>query len=498
MKILNKKFIATSAAVLVLFSCSKQLDINTDPNNPALNQGNPKLVFPIALASSIGRIGGDLAILGGIWSQFWTQNTTSNQYKTIDAFDLSKSDYGASWDELYAGSLNDANYIVTKAKENKDWNFYLMGTVLKAYTYQVLVDLYDQVPYTEAFQGASNLQPKFDDGFTVYKGLLAELDTALSKDFDESTVTPGGNADLIFPASDQNWKVDNWINFANTLKLKLYLRMVYAKPAEAEAGIKALYASGANFLNVDASVRVFQDQPDKSNPLYEYNFRKLNTDANLKASTTFLSWLQANSDPRLPFYFQPTTGSTTSYSGINQGDYLNPDPSFNTASKARVAPTDPVDYISLAESNFLQAEALERYFGGVGAKAKYDAGVTASFARYQQNASAFLGAGGKYAYPTSATLEQKIEAIIVQKWASMPNAHALEAYFERNRTGYPRTSLVYSTAATYVPGQFVYPKNAVTAGKFAKRLIFPDSERSKNSNTPAEKTITEKVWWDVR
>jgi hypothetical protein len=361
----------------------------------------------------------------------------------------------------------------------------------------VLVDIYDQVPYTESFGGVGNLQPKFDDGYTVYKGLLAELDTALSKDFSASTNTAGGNADLIFPASDAAWKVNNWIKFANTLKLKLYLRMAYAKPAEAEEGIKALYASGAEFLNVDASVNIFQDQPNKSNPLYEYNFRKLNTDANLKASFTFLSWLQANSDPRIPSYFQPATGTTSTYSSLHQGDFNAPS-SFNSASKARVQATDPVDYISLAESNFLQAEALERYFGGTGAKAKYDAGVRAAFARYSYEASGFIAAGGKYAYPDAGSFEDKLEAIIVQKWASMANSHALEAFFERNRTGYPRTSAVYSTDASYVPGRFVYPKNGITNGLFAKRLIFPDSERSKNSNTPPEKKITEKVWWDVK
>jgi len=497
MKILNIRTISFCAVLLLLFSCKKTFDINRDPNNPSLEQGSPKLVLPAAVASSIGRIGGDLAILGGIWAEFWTQNNTSNQYKNIDQFSLTKTDYGPTWDELYAGALNDAQYVINKAKENADWNYYLMGTVVKAYTYQVLVDLYDQVPYTEAFQGNAGLQPKFDDGYTVYKGLLAELDTALSKNFEASTNTVGGTADLVFPSTDPTWKITNWTNFANTLKLKLYLRMSFAKPAEAETAIKAMYAAGAQFLDVDASVSVFENEPNKSNPLYEYNFRKLNTDANLKASMTFLSWLQANSDPRIPSFYQPATGTTSTYSGLHQGDF-NAGSSFNSASKARVGPTDPVDYISLAESNFLQAEALERYFGGAGAKAKYDAGVMAAFDRYGFDATPFIAAGGKYAYPTSGTLEQKLEAIIVQKWASMADAHALEAFFERNRTGYPRTSTVYSTDASYVPGRFVYPKNAITNGLFAKRLIFPDSERSKNSNTPAEKLITDKVWWDVR
>jgi hypothetical protein len=284
--------------------------------------------------------------------------------------------------------------------------------------------------------------------------------------------------------------------FANTLKLKMYLRMVYAKPAEAEAGIKALYAQGAKFLDKDAMMNKFENSANRANPFYTYNVVQTN-DANVKASVTFLSWLQANNDPRIDNYFKTATNST-SYLGINQGDFLNPDAALNSSSKVNILPTDPVDFISLAESNFLQAEALERYFGGAGAKAKYDQGVTAAFARYNDNAAPFIAAGGKYVYPSAGTFEQKLEAIIVQKWASMPKTHSLEAFLEKNRTGYPRTSPVYSTDPSYVPGQFVYSKNGITNGLLPKRLIFPDLETSKNANAPADEPITAKVWWDVK
>lgn len=512
MKMKLSMILIAMAAVTVTSSCKKQLDINTDPNNPSLDQLTPKLVFPTALVSAGGRIGGDLAILGGIWAQFYTQNTTSNQYKDIDAFDLTKSDFGSSvtespWAELYSGGLNDLQFVIRRATEEQDWTYVLLGTTMKAYTMQVLVDLYDQIPYSEAFQGINNMTPKFDDGYSVYRGLIAELDAALAKDFSASTNSSPGSYDLVWPGTgatleqqEADWasagNLQRWIAFANTLKLKMYLRMVYAKPAEAEAGIRAMYTAGAQFLNEDANLDFFENAENKSNPMYEFNNRKLNTDANLKASVTFLSWLQTNGDPRVDNYILPRTGSTTQYLAIHQGDFLNPDPVFNNASKANLSPLDPVDFISKAESHFLQAEALERYFGGAGAQAQYEAGVRASFARYGDNPNALLA--GAYAYPAAGNFEQKLEAIIVQKWASMPKSHSLEAYFERNRTGYPRTSTVYSTDPTYVPGRFVYPRNGVTGGLFAKRLIFPDIERSKNPNTPPEEPITKKVWWDVR
>jgi hypothetical protein len=355
---------------------------------------------------------------------------------------------------------------------------------MKAYTVQVLVDLYDMIPYSEALQGQTNLQPKFDDGYSVYNALLSEIDSALGRDFRSTTLNAtDATADLIFEGD-----MDNWERFANTLKLKMYLRMVNAKAAEAEAGIKAMYASNANFLVTGAGITVFEDNPNYSNPFYEQNIRRLNTNNNLRASETFVSWLRQNNDPRIVSYFGSTNPGT-----VHQGDFANPTPAYGTAAVFVQHATDPVWFISEAESYFMQAEARERYFAGAGAKALYDAGVTAAFEQLGLAPGALLT--GAYAYPTTGTFQQKLEAIIVQKWASFPGTHDLEGFFEKNRTGFPKTSPVYSTDPTYVPGQLVYSKNGVTGGAFPKRLLFPDIERARNRNTPAEVPITTKVWW---
>lgn len=151
--------------------------------------------------------------------------------------------------------------MIDKSAELGDWNFYLMATVMKAYTAQVLVDLYDQIPYFEALKGASNLNPKFDDGYTIYLDLLAILDTALGKNFSASTVTIPGTTDLVFGGN-----MDNWKRFANTLQLKMYLRMINAKPAEAQAGVLKLYNRNASFLTVDAGVTGFTNIKERATP----------------------------------------------------------------------------------------------------------------------------------------------------------------------------------------------------------------------------------------
>ncbi|ANE52019.1 SusD/RagB family nutrient-binding outer membrane lipoprotein [Flavisolibacter tropicus] len=475
---------AAVLAMLVGSGCKKQLDINTDPNNPPVEQGTPRLVFPAAVLSTTGRVGGDMAILGGLWSQYWTQSATANQYKNIDMYNLKSADFNGAYTELFSGALNDYQFVINKSKEQSDWKYLLMATVMKAYTYQILVDLYDQVPYTEAFQGNANLQPKFDDGYSIYKGLLAEIDEALGKDFTSGTVDSKDKAaDLVFKGDMEKWE-----QFANTQKLKMFLRMVNVKPAEAEAGIKALYASGATFLSTDAAIKSFQDAPDNSNPMYEYNVRKLNVGTNLRASRTMLTYLQANGDPRVSAFYTNTTG-------INQGDFASTDATYQGAGVVKQSPTDPVYFISEAESYFMQAEARERYFGGADAQALYNQGVLKAFAQVGQSGASFIAPGGKYAYPVAGSLEDKIKAISTQKWISFFGSHALEGFFEKNRTGYPKTSAVYSDEAAYVPGEFVISRNAVTNGQLPKRLVFPNVERQRNNNTPAEVPITTPVWW---
>ncbi|HEY0055563.1 MAG TPA: SusD/RagB family nutrient-binding outer membrane lipoprotein [Pedobacter sp.] len=477
--------------LVIATSCKKLLDINESPNNPGIDNATPEVLFPTGVISTAAGTGGQLAAVGGIWAQYFTQSATAAQFKQVEAYNLTNIDeeLNLSYEELYTGALSDYQLTIQKATERSDWRYNLMATVMRAYTYAFLVDLYDRVPYSEALQGQANVQPAFDDGYSIYVSLLGTIDAALAKDYKSAPLSAAQKTtDFVFGGD-----MDKWERFANTLKLKMYLRMVNAKPAEAEAGIKALYSSGAKFLTTSAGVSTFPGSPDKSNPFYEYNIRRLNVTTNLRASTTFTSWLGLNNDPRVTSYF-----GTANPISIHQGDYAAPtavQPTYPNATVFVQSATDPVWFITDAESYFMQAEARERYFEGAGAKELYDAGVTAAFALVGKAPGALLK--GAYAYPTSGTFEQKLEAIIVQKWASLvAGSHGMEAFFEQNRTGYPRTSNVYSKDPSYVPGRLVYSANGVTGpGNFPKRFLYPDYEKSRNPNTPAEVPITTKVWW---
>ena len=163
-------------------------------------------------------------------------------------------------------------------------------------------------------------------------------------------------------------------------------------------------------------------------------------------------------------------------------------------------------FISEAESYFLQAEAVVRGWGTGDAQSLYENGVKASFRQNgltEADAIAYLtpvAGQPSVAFPASGTPQDQIKAIITQKWVALAGTYQdIEAFIERNRTNYPNTSLVARTTSTgYIPGEFVYPVQGVTgAGNFAKRLVFPESERTRNPNTPAQEPVTKPVWWDV-
>ena len=509
---MKRRILNISLAVAAMFmasSCGKDfLDVNNDPNNPA--NAPAELVFPAAVASTASVVGGNFAILGGIWSQAWTQNNGSNQYKTYDAFNLRPTDFQNSWGELYAGALNDYKIVKEGADAKADANLYLMASVMEAYTYQVLVDLYDDIPFEEALQGLPNLTPKFDSGQDIYDKLIVRLNTAMGRPTTASSLV--GDNDIVFGG-----KMANWTKFANTLKLKMYLRQTEVRPSVAEAGVRSLYAGGGDFLATSAAMDLFVDQTGKRNPLYEQDQSPaLNTNLNLKASTTMFTYLTSKNDPRREaFYIPGTTANAPLQKALEQGAFNTPSTLVvpTTVSRARISPTAPVYFISEAESYFLQAEAVVRGWGTGDAKDLYEKGVRASFVQLGSEfpeldnldeATADTLLAGTYAFPTgsTATTALKLKAIITQKWVALNGTkQGIEAYIERNRTNIPATSAVgRSTSTGYIPGEFVYPVEGVTGnGKFAKRLLTPETERNRNPNSAgaASKTITDPVWWDV-
>jgi len=479
-----KKIATLITALFLLVSCDETFDINRDPDSLPPGQAF-STILPAGIAGIAGAQGSYYALIGGFWSQFWTQNNTSNQYKDVDQYSIGTNDYQVGWTAMY-DALNDIRVVKAKALAESNWNYYLIATVLEVQASQVMTDLYDDIPYTEA-NNVNILQPKFNTGKETYDLMIADLKLALSKDQSASVGAKPSVDDFIF-----NGNMENWTKYGNTLLLKLHLRLTQVNPTLAESGIKALINSGAGFLDVDAAMTQFEDAADRSNPLFETDRRQLNTTGNLRASKTMFSYLTDNSDPRKGFYYG--TGVPN-----NQGDFEN---TLTGLALVTLKATTPVYFISKEESYFLQAEALVRYYGGAGAKEKYDLAVAANFSKHFTATTAapdptpFLASGGKYEFPAAGTAAQ-IEAIITQKWIASFPGNGYESFIEQNRTGYPRESALPQSNENYVSGQLAISVENVTGGKLPRRVVLPNTVKSRNPNAPALKAITAPVWWDV-
>ncbi|MCK9206977.1 MAG: SusD/RagB family nutrient-binding outer membrane lipoprotein [Salinivirgaceae bacterium] len=487
---------AVLLSIALLFTgCTKDwLDVNDDPNKTTV--ATPELTFPSGVMALAANVGGYYNLIGGFWSQYWSQSNSANQYKFLDQYQVQSGDFNTEWREMYAASLSDLNYTIVEAEKLGNNSYLLMATVMQVYGYQLMVDLYGDVPYFDALQGDADVQnfnPAFDDGQAVYDDLMARLDAALALVPTQLTEAQE-NADLIFGGD-----MDEWVKLGNTLKLKMYMRQMYVRPSLAQTGIEALYNSGAEFIAQDAAITSYINQEYKDNPLYASNVRKLNVGTNLRVSATLFRYLEGNSDPRIDHY----VGSGTN--PMPQGGFNIPTPQLDPTTVCVFAQsaTDPVYFISEIESYLLQAEAIAAGWGTGDDKALYDAAITASFARYGEGASSFIAAGGAYEYPTAGTFEQKQEAIMMAKWVAFAGSQSIEMFFETNRTHYPTVSNVPSWAAgayndSYVGGQLTYSLEGLTGGDFPNRLIYPQDEVNLNTNFPGQTKVTDKIWWDTK
>jgi hypothetical protein len=479
MKNIVKVFLM-SWILLVVSGCEDDfLDVNEDPNNPS--EATIDLVLPAGQMSAAFVIGGQWQILGSLWAQHWTQSVGANQYAIVDNYNINESTYDRQYIELYSGALNDLNFVSERAEAQEDWSYFLIAESMQAYVFQVLVDLYSEIPYSEALQGSENPTPVFDGGEAIYADLIARVQTALEKDLSASTVSNVGTEDLVFQGD-----MDQWRRFANTLLLKLYMRQSEVNPSVAEQGIQQLFSSGAEFLQSDAEVDAFIDVQDFQNPFYATQVTSNGNGrgyVDIAASNTLLEFLLDNLDPRIDGIFNtPVNGGE--HVGLDQGNFTNPD--FATArdlSQPDIEPTTAVTFISAEESYFLQAEAVVRYNVAGNAEELYEMGITESFIEFTGSAD---GAENLFEDGSPYAFDGTIEQIITQKWVAMANYQGLEAHFEHLRTGYPEF--------------FTTTPNNVTSGIFPKRLPYPSTELNNNRESiqavGGQKQVIERVWWD--
>ncbi|MBU3821874.1 SusD/RagB family nutrient-binding outer membrane lipoprotein [Flavobacteriaceae bacterium XHP0103] len=476
---------------IMVVSCEKDLDINTNPNTPI--DVDKRFVLTAAQGSLATVLGGDLTNLGGFLAQYHTQAPSASQYLNIDTYNMQTDFANRSWQELYAGCLNDLSFVKQRSDEEGDTGSYLIATLLESYTFQVLTDLFGPVPYSQALLGSENINPAPDSGEEIYMGLISSINQALNKYNSSPVASTVGAQDAIYGA-----EMDDWIRFANTLKLKMYLRMAYTSQANSSAVLNLLAED--NFLASDAEFNVYSAavEENKNHPFYDVQIDHLG-DVNNVASASLLDFYTENSDPRIAAVYR--TNSSGIFRSLDQGDRGSFAASLASAfSRPNIVPNTPVYLMTVAESNFLQAEALVRYSSGAGAKTKYDEGIINSFLTYGltvTEAQSFIESGGAYEYVSTGVIETDIRQIMIQKWASLAYINNIEAFFELSRTKYPE--IVPFGDEDYSIGNLIVSINSVLPGdQTPKTIFYPDNEVDRNSNLNQKQSLTEPIWWDQK
>ncbi|MNK01007.1 Susd and RagB outer membrane lipoprotein [compost metagenome] len=511
-----------------IVSCDEELNINENPNTP--QQINVGLALTSAETSLATVVGGELTNLGGFMVQYQTQAPSASQYENFDSYNMNAPYSNRFWTELYAGCLSDLEYVITESTSKKDTGSVLIATCLKSYTFQILTDLFGPIPYTEALQGLENITPAPTPQEEIYPDLIAKINKALADYNANPTDSEAGSQDVIYGGD-----MDSWVQFANTLKLRIYLRMAYTSQAN-PAAVNALLAQN-NFITKDAAYANFSNTLNKTNPFYGIQLSSLGNGfngVNNIASDTFLNFLIDNGDQRKELIYRPKQTSQATpaitYVSIVQGSGNDFNDTAVSYSKPNLNPLSPVAFMTVAESNFLQAEAKIRYAGGAGAKENYDAGVIASFRTNAQNfpsdddldgifeatdsdlkwefmpytpdeaeafAVAHLAPGGNYEYVAGGSVEQTVRQVIIQKWAALAFVNNIEAYFESTRSKFPE--VVLEDTEDYSIGNRIPSRISVLSGTTVPSILFyPEQEVNRNPNITQRTSLIEKVWWDQK
>ena len=226
MKIKAIKTILFTALILIFSGCNEFLDINTDPNNPtdpdyALILTDAQLHMSQALSYGSG----GLTTLLGVYTH---QTVTRESY---DAYGIAGADFEIEtpWQSLYAGALEDLEDMILKSlaeeeeDETLDYATYRgIAKILKAYMFSQMVDVWGDIPFSEALNSTEFRFPVYDDDATIYPQLLAMLDDGIADllSADPNSQSNPGINDLIYGGD-----IDSWIKAANSIKLKLYTQV---------------------------------------------------------------------------------------------------------------------------------------------------------------------------------------------------------------------------------------------------------------------------------
>lgn len=525
-------------SVIVFASgCESFLDINVDPNNPAKVTVSQLLTAgEISMVNSFGIGNPGLSTPASILVHQTVQRGS------VDSYNVSGEDFQiqTAWQNLYSGALQDFKVIIDQGTEENNLVYVGIARILTAYTYSMMVDMWGDIPFSEALQGGANRFPVYDDDAAIYPQLFSMIDAGIAEIETEEGVFPEGD-DVIYGGN-----TDNWIRFAKTLKLKMYnqVRLVEDVAAEVNALIAEgdlMDSSGDFELAYGTSV-----SPDDRNPAFVLEYTPGNRPSYISPyfyeiltnKSNLNDVLAGIQDPRVPYYWfnqlapnedaqnpveyhRKTEDGFLSIwfasQGINQGFQQDRSQSvlglypiggrYDDGEGGEVdlsgAVSGPGDVaqrlLPYFSSLYVQAELALEEPGVTGdARALFEEAMYASFDKVNQIAEdagvelidltdivAYVDA--VLARYDAAGNAGKLELIMTEKWIAS-FGFAMDAYTDYRRTGYP---IMFDPNSDPLPF-------TVTSRGYPVALQWNSQAMTLNQNAPEQpKTVTtDRVFWD--
>lgn len=469
--------------VAVLVSCESFDEINTNPNQAT--DASIQVIFPAVTASFVYGINGESAQFSSILMQYLTGVLGDQQQVNNYSFIADMSD--ATWNRFYANCLNNIKSIKEKSAESGATHYLGAAKIMEAVILGYSVDLWNDIPYTEALQLDEISQPSFDSAEGLYARVQQLLDEGIADLNSESTTSPSTN-DLIYRANNEALWVQNsrprWIMLANAMKARYHNHLSKVDPAGSASAALAAIDAGTFGSNADQPIVVFGSE--FAGPWFPY-FQTTFGENNVGISQHFIDMLrdrigEDQDDPRLPFFVSATTaglyvgtpnGSTSRPQGsVVPGPYLN----------SREAPTPVLNY---SELKFIEAEAALRAGQQERAADAHNAAVAASLQRVTGSVDEAYVA--EYGNETGASIT--FEKIMMEKHIDL--FLQTEAWTDWRRS----TPVGAANTVSGIPNLEPSPSNS-TQGAFPRRFIYPNREIVNNSANVPSATNQDRVFWD--
>lgn len=530
---------AAASLVFASTSCSDFGDTNIDPEH--MNEGNVpyEMLFTNAQHQVMGS-DWDVWRNGCIYSAQWMQHVSSiRNWWNYSLYAYSEGYSSAYWG-IYSGdrgALRDVTTVMDLWKDQEGYELdYNMARIVRVYGMHRMTDLYGDIPYSQAGRPNEYSYPVYDAQKDIYMDMLKELDEAQAN-LKAGGVAKVGKQDVYFQGD-----AEKWVKFANSLMLRIAMRMSKVEPETAKTWVNkavsnGLITSNADNVKLDHPAGVTTD--DSSEPyakIYSHESR-----GEFYVSEYFVNMLKETSDPRLALIATVCENPTISVQDASNYQYGNSDPAiqqglpsgysndktndwfigkdypkfneegylekyiseYSTINRYTYSnPTSPSFIVTYAQTQLLLAEAAVRGWISGDAKTYYETGVRAAMEQFSQfpNATAlynqYLTSDAVDAYLANNPFDGSLEQINTQYWINC-FCDEYETFANWRRSGYPELVPV-KNAKTY--------GLCATDGSIPRRFTYPSTESQVNSdnyNSAVSKlehgdTFMSRVWWDTK